>query len=119
MSNASLQALVGGRVYDGPPRDPAFPYLSFGPGYGVDEGGDDLDAEDVTIQVDIWCDDQQRRGPCSDLVDLVREIFQRQSLDLDFPFSASAVRVPVKRVMLDPSGYVHGVVQITAFVERL
>lgn len=119
LASEALSAVVGDRIYDGPPDSPRFPYLTFGPSYGVDGGGDDLDAEDVTIQIDVWCDDRQSLGRCSDLADLVRALFQRQPLELEFPFAASAVRVPLKRVMLDPSGYTHGVVQVTAFVERI
>ena len=53
-TDTGVAALVGTRVYDQPPPNPTFPYISLGPETIAPSRADCYDGSDVTIQVDAW-----------------------------------------------------------------
>jgi hypothetical protein len=53
-TDGGVTALVGTRVYDQPPPNPTFPYISLGPDNVVPSRADCYDGSDVTIQIDAW-----------------------------------------------------------------
>lgn len=53
-NDAALTALIGQRVYDQPPANVDFPYISFGPVQPVNEEDACHDVQDVFVQLNIW-----------------------------------------------------------------
>lgn len=53
-ADATLTALVDGRVFDRVPKDAAQPYVSFGPVTADDDSSDCIDGLSVSMQIDAW-----------------------------------------------------------------
>lgn len=49
-----LPSVVGGRVYDAPPNSPQFPYITIGDGSLSPELGEQTDAAETIMQIDVW-----------------------------------------------------------------
>lgn len=118
-TDPDVASYVGGRVYDAPPSQCEYPFISIGP---EDAGNADADcnsADNRTLQIDVWSSDQARLGPCKDIVFAVDKALRGTILSLADPYSASAVVVRLTQVFLDMDGVTaHGVVQIGARVEN-
>ena len=114
----ALTAILGGRVYDGPPSKPTFPYISLGPSDVVPMDADCFHDREETIQIDVWHRDQGRRWQCKATVDAVKDALHEYAGDLA-THALVELRVELARVMDDPDGItVHGVVQVTALIEE-
>jgi hypothetical protein len=46
--------IASDRVYDTPPSNPTFPYVTIGEGDTIDDGTGCFDGSEVTVTVDIW-----------------------------------------------------------------
>lgn len=92
-------------------------YISRGPVYGVDDGADCVDGQELTFQIDIWSR-KPNRWSCDDIVEEVRQALHERD-DLHLTENALAqLRVTLWRVMDDPDpNTVHGIVQVVAAVE--
>lgn len=55
-SDSAVQAALGNppRLYDNPPEDPVFPYLTYGPMRSQDISGDEAVLKNHTLTLDIW-----------------------------------------------------------------
>ncbi len=55
-ANITVQSILGdpARLYDHPPTDPIYPYLSYGPMRSEDVGGDDTPMTAHTLTLHIW-----------------------------------------------------------------
>lgn len=53
-ADASLSALVAGRIYDQPPVGAAKPFVSLGPEDWVEADGFGIHAHSGTLQIDVW-----------------------------------------------------------------
>lgn len=116
-SESSVSALVGGRVYDRPPKDASMPYISFGPSDSVlVEGGCTL-LTDETIQIDVWSNDQPGKLETKRICDAVRRAVHEFDGELEVG-ALIDLRVVGVRVFEDQDPSVtHGVVTVTAQVE--
>jgi hypothetical protein len=112
-----VTSLINGRVYDNPPANPVFPYVSIGP---VDSNQDDADCIlglEVAQQIDCW---SRATGfpECKKLVDAVRSALHDYSPDLD----SNAVvffEHRTTRITRDPDGITsHGILGFEAAIER-
>lgn len=110
---AEVSALAG-RVFDQATADADYPYASLGPSYWNDRSVACIESRLYTLQIDVW-HGSASKGVCEDLVDDISAAMVGWS-DTDrikmHPFEVSLVRV-----MDDPNGSVHGVIQIEALVE--
>lgn len=114
-------AAITSRVYDHVPRangqvTAEFPHISFGPQDATDAGGDCIDGQEITIQLDCW---SRAVGSleCKNMVDAVRRALHERELELT-DNALAEIRVFLTRVFRDPDGLTtHGVVQVTASVE--
>jgi len=52
--DTGVAALVGTRIYDQPPPEPVYPYISLGPDQILPSRADCYDGKEVTLQVDAW-----------------------------------------------------------------
>ena len=108
---AVVPALSG--VYDRATESENYPYVSLGPSYWSDESVECIEARSYTLQVDVWCTDG--KGAAEDVVDDVSTALNGW-MDQD-AVTAHPARVTLVRLMDDPSGCVHGVVQVEIEVE--
>ena len=94
-TDPAVTALVDGRVYDMPPINPTFPYISLGPDQTIPDRADCSEgSSDVTLQVDAWS-----RATGFPEVKRIAEAV-RASLQDDPPFSLTGFRL-VDLTMLD------------------
>lgn len=118
VADAGVGAIVGDRIYDHPPEDATFPFLSFGASDYVITDDECIVGREETLQVDCWTRDQGRKRPCRELVDAVKAALH----EADGVFTTNAlveIRVTAARVFDDPDGLTaHGVVTVTAMVEE-
>lgn len=57
-ADATVAALIGKRIYDGPPANAQKPYLSFGPVQLLTEHADEYVGGDTALQLDAWSTDK-------------------------------------------------------------
>ncbi|HBZ5728144.1 TPA: DUF3168 domain-containing protein [Salmonella enterica subsp. enterica serovar Weltevreden] len=107
-----VPALVG-RVYDRAVEDTAYPYVTLGPSFWVDDSAECIQARIQTVQVDVW-HSGAAKGALEDLVDDVSAALNGWDVD---ELTMHPLQVMLARIMDDPSGALHGVVQIEAMVE--
>ena len=107
-----VPALVG-RVYDRAAEDTAYPYVTLGPSYWVDDSAECIQARIQTVQVDVW-HSGAAKGALEDLVDDVSAALDGWAVD---ELTMHPLQVTLARIMDDPSGALHGVVQVEAMVE--
>ncbi|MBB95584.1 MAG: hypothetical protein CML68_13465 [Rhodobacteraceae bacterium] len=118
LAASDVTDLVSTRIYDGPPKGVVHPYISFGPASALDGDGDLLDGSEMILQIDVWCEDQGRDGPCKDICHAVKVALHRVNLTIDDPYAVSSERVVQYRVIPEPDEIgSHGIVDFRAFVE--
>ena len=104
---------LDGKVYDRAAEDTAYPYVTLGPSYWVDDSAECIQARSQTVQVDVW-HSGAAKGALEDLVDDVSAALDGWAVD---ELTMHPLRVTLARIMDDPSGALHGVVQVEAMVE--
>lgn len=104
---------LAGKVYDRAAEDTAYPYVTLGPSYWVDDSAECIQARSQTVQVDVW-HSGAAKGALEDLVDDVSAALDGWAVD---ELMMHPLRVTLARIMDDPSGALHGVVQVEAMVE--
>lgn len=116
-ADAGVGALAGDRIYDKPPANAVFPYISFGPGDYFYDDTDCMTLRIESLQVDVWGRDQGRQWPTRDLVDAVSAALHLADLSLSTN-AIAIVRVGVARVFQDPDNITsHGVITLEAEIE--
>lgn len=110
-------AEVDGRVYDRATETDEFPFITLGTSYWVDDSAECIEARSMTVQIDVWCKSGENagKGNAEDVVDDVATALNDWA-DTD-ALTMHPLRVTLVRVMDDPSGCVHGLVQVEAMVE--
>lgn len=105
---------VAGRVYDRAAETTKMPYITLGPSYWADASVECIEARDQTVQVDVW-DAATTKGSLEDIVDDVADALDGWA-DTEV-LAMHPLRVSLVRVMDDPGGGLHGIVQVEAMVE--
>lgn len=106
---------LSGRIYArSVPETAVYPYCTIGPSYWTPRNAECIPARSQTVQVNLW----HRAGADGEAEDLVDDV----SAALEGWADASTLtmgpmRVALARVMDDPSGDLHGVVQVEALIE--
>ena len=117
-TDATVTALVGGRVYDGPPADATFPYISFGPSDFADLSGDLKEIREETFQVDVWSRDQGKLWPVRTISDVVRRSLHLYAGTLT-THALVEMRAELRTAFLDRDGLTgHGIVIVSALIEE-
>lgn len=104
-----FETRVFDRALDGTP----YPYATLGPSYWSPASSQCIRVKIRTVQIDVWSDSD--KGTCEALTDAVADALDGWSdpARLKMP----PLRVSMVRVMDDPKGTFHGVVQVEARVE--
>lgn len=108
---------LGGRVYDRATETDGYPYVTLGPSYWTDDDADCIEGGKYALQVDVWCSGGagSGKGNAEDMVGDVKTALKGW-MDQD-AVTAHPAEIVLVRVMDDPSGCVHGIVQIEIEVE--
>ncbi len=118
MADGAIRAIAQ-KVYDNVPDNPygtKTAYISFGPYDANQDDADCIDGIEATLQVDIW---SKTPGvvEVKTLTDLVRKALHEKSLTLT-ENALVDTRVEIWRIIPNPGGEHHGVVQVTALIEE-
>jgi hypothetical protein len=116
-ADPAVTALVAGRIYDAPPANATFPYVSYGPTQSISRDFDCITGFDVFIQLDSWS--RAVGSPqCKQINDAVRFALH----DADLALTTNALVFLEHRstdARRDPDGLTtHGILSFEAFVER-
>lgn len=118
-ADPAVAAAVGARIYDTPPIDAVYPYISLGNMDTTPDNDEGIEGRVTTLQIDIWSRDNGLRHPCRAIVDAVYAIFDEATLALDGPYANVETNVFLAQDFMDPDGLTaHGVVQVSAMIER-
>ncbi|MDQ0996879.1 hypothetical protein QFZ34_002061 [Phyllobacterium ifriqiyense] len=116
-ANATVNGLIGGRVYDAVPANPTFPYVGFGP---ADELSDDVDCItgfEITMQIDCWS-----RAVGFPEVRRISDAVRAALVDTDLTITDNAIVYfthRITRVFRDPDGSTsHAALTFSAFAEQ-
>ena len=104
---------LAGKVYARAAEETAYPYVTLRPSYWVDDSAECIQSRSQTVQVDVW-HSGAAKGALEDLVDDVSAALDGWAVD---ELTMHPLQVTLARIMDDPSGALHGVVQIEAMVE--
>lgn len=115
-SFAAVTAIVGTRIADAPPSTLAQPSITFGPSDAVPEDFTCFSGRVETIQIDCWSEAQDGKREAKALTDAVYKALHLYSSE---PASGALVlmRVVLMRVLDDPGGGTHGIVQVECEME--
>ena len=105
---------LDGRVYDRAMETTAYPYATLGPSYWTDASAECIKARSQVVQVDVW-HSATAKGALEDIVDDVSAALD--GFEDTVALTMHPLRVGLVRVMDDPSGALHGVVQVEAELE--
>lgn len=106
---------LGGRVYDKATETAVFPYATLGPIYGVEEDVECIEADDWTVQIDLW-DRKSNKLKMAELAQKVRRALKGWADTEAVTMHPLSVGTP--RIMDDPDNVtVHAVLQIEAKLE--
>ena len=111
--DVAVQAILGApaRLYDNPPEDPIFPYLTYGPMRSSDIGGDEADIQTHTLTLHLW----SRYGGRAEVIDAISAVVsalkQHQS-SRDDPIQIVRSQVLYTDIFRDPDGQtLHGLIR--------
>lgn len=104
----------GSRVYDKATETAPYPYATMGPSSWFGDDADCIEGRVWSLQIDLW-HSEASKGECEDLVDAVSTALKGWAGNN--VVAMHPIEVRLVRVLDDPSGDVHGVVQIEIEVE--
>lgn len=116
--NPGVTALVGSRIWDQAPADPAYPHITLGPSDFYTDDAECIFGRVETVQIDIWSRDQGKKWPCKKIVDAVKAALHGHAADMGAD-ALVGLDVTLCRVMDDVDEItVHGIVQVEATIEE-
>jgi len=115
-ASAPLVAIVGNRIYDAPPRNAAFPYVSFGPASIADwSTGTETGAEHQLV-LDAWSREAGKKQ-CYAILDAIAAALNDTALSLAGNALVN-LRFQFADIRRDPDGITfHGVIRFRAVTE--
>jgi hypothetical protein len=116
-TDAGVDAIVAGRIYDAVPPNAAKPYLSFGPFQLLPEHGDCLDGGEAFVTLDGWAN-----GPDSvaikTLGTAVAKSLDLAPITLEDPQRLVEMSIEQIQYLRDPDGITaHAVITVHAWTE--
>lgn len=104
---------LGGRVFDRAVAGTQHPYCTLGPSDWSPRDVDCIEGRLYALQVDIW-HSAAAKGALEDLVDDVAAALREFEVE---DLAMHPFEVSLARILDDPGGDLHGVIQIEAMVE--
>lgn len=118
VAHSGVHAFAADRIYDVPPPEPVFPYVSFGPSDSVEDDAECITGLIITQQIDCWSRYQGGFKEVKALTDAVKKALHRYAGALT---TNALVEMTVEsmRHFRDPDGITsHGVVTVQVIVEE-
>lgn len=116
-ADAGVIALISTRVYDPVPKEPVFPYLSFGPKSTTQEDADCITGFEISLQLDAWS-----RMPGAVEVQKIADAVRVALHDYDFTLPSNAAvyfQHRDSRIFRDPDGLTtQAAMSFTGYVEQ-
>jgi hypothetical protein len=81
-ADATLAALVGTRIYDEPPQNPAYPNVTFGPVTADAWDSDGTLGWEAFVQIDAWSE-KPGKPEVSRIMAAIKTVLHRSTLTLD------------------------------------
>lgn len=112
-SDVAVQAVLGtpARLYDNPPEDPVFPYLTYGPMRSSDIGGDEADIQTHTLTLHLW----SRYGGRAEVIDAISAVISalgKSQSNNDNDIHIVRSQVLYTDIFRDPDGQtLHGLIR--------
>jgi len=117
VADAGVHALIADRIHDRVPANAVAPYASFGTFDVVEDDADCIEAEIVTLQIDVWSEYQGGRLECHRVCSAIKAALHNWAASLTTN-ALVMIRVISARVSDDPDGItVRGVLTVEAHVE--
>ena len=115
-ADAGVGALIGGRIYDGAPRNAAFPYATFGRTTHSDWSTGTEDGAEHRLILDVWSR-AHGKSECHTIAQAIRAALHDAVLALD-GHALVNLRFETSDICRDPDGItVHGVLRFRAVTE--
>ena len=105
------------RLYDNPPEDPVFPYLTYGPMRTQDISGDEVVLKNHTLTLDIW----SRYGGRAEALTILQAVY---SAIENAAFDLGAVHLVRKQILNTdifraPDGQtIHGLIRLSLITDN-
>lgn len=113
----ALTAAVPYPVYDRVPTSAEFPYISFGPDDFGEDDADCIEAEEGTVQIDVWSR-EVGKVEAKRITGQIKRALHGLELPIEDPFAVAICLVRSVRHVNDPDGLTtHGIVQVYLIVE--
>lgn len=117
-ADPAVTALVGGRIYDGPPPNPTFPYVTIGPDQTLSTRADCFDGSEIVIQFDAWSR-TSTQVEAKNIGEAVRRSLNGAPLEL-IGYVLTDLWLDTMQTLRDPDGLTsHAVITFRAFTNRL
>jgi len=117
-ADPAVTALVNGRIYDQPPTNAVFPYVTYGPSTFVRDNAGCINGYQAFVQLDVWS-----RGVGNPEALTIADAVERALHDVDLVLTTNAL-VFLEHVQTDtardPDGLTtHGVIRLDGFIEQM
>lgn len=116
-SDATVAALIGGRVYDTVPADAPFPYVSMGPRDETSDNAECVAGFAISLQIDVWS-----RAVGFPEVQRISDAVRRSLVEYEFPEMENPLVFfdhDQTRTFRDPDGLtLHAAMAFEAFAEQ-
>lgn len=114
--NAGIGALIGDRIFDGPPRSLAFPYVTLGDARAADWSTATEEGTEHRLQLHAWSR-ERGKAECWAVIDAIRAVLDAAALGLDGHVLVN-LRFEAADVGQDRDGITwHGVARFRAVTE--
>lgn len=80
-ADATLTSIIAGRVYDQPPANPTFPYVTLGEDQTIPDRGQEYEGSDVSMTLHAWSK-AQGFPQAKQMIDAIRASLTGASLSL-------------------------------------
>ena len=117
-ADPAVTALVAGRIYDQPPTNAVFPYITYGPSTYVRDDAGCINGYQAFVQLDVWS-----RAVGNPEALKIADAVEHALHDVDLVLTTNAF-VFINHVQTDtardPDGLTtHGVIRLEAFAEQM
>ena len=116
LADGSVGALIADRIYDAPPRDAAFPYLTIGEVRTADWSTATEAGAEHRLTLNVWSRERGKRQ-CYEVMEAIEAALHDAALGLD-DHALVNLRFEFAETRRDPDGITyHGVVRFRAVTE--
>ncbi|HEY4309485.1 MAG TPA: DUF3168 domain-containing protein [Pirellulales bacterium] len=119
LADAALTALIGTRLYQNVPANPAFPYVTIGESQNVPDDAECIDGSEIFLTLHVWTRQNGIDfGPNKKIVAALDAVLNNAVLTLAGGYRCVEIKRDGARFFVDPDNVtVHGVASYRAMVD--